>query len=467
MDLLVKNGHIVTSYWQGAADVAIADGRIQAIQAPIEAEAPRVLDATGKLVFPGFIDPHTHMELPVAGTVSSDDFHTGTLAAAAGGITTIIDFCSQTSGQSFAEVVDLWKERARKAVIDYGFHLIVPQLDRSQIDQMIDLVVEGITSVKCMMAYKRGPQASDDANLLRVINRARQIGALPMVHAENGYAIDVLVDHFLEAGETQPRYHPLTRPPMVEAEAVNRAAMLASLVQYCVYVVHLSSAAALEALEQACRWGAEVYAETCPQYLTLDESWYETDDFEAAKYVCSPPLRSRRDQDHLWHGLRSGALRLVASDHCPFFFAGQKDLGRDNFALIPNGIPTIEVMFPLLFSEGVASGRITPRRFVELSSTNAAKMFGLYPRKGELAEGSDADLVIFDAGKKVVLSREALHSRVDYTPYEGMVVVGYPACTISRGEVLFQDGSFTKDARAGRGEFLRRRPWTGDPLVNQ
>jgi len=345
-------------------------------------------------------------------------------------------------------------------VIDYGFHMIVPQLDLSQLDEMPDLVAEGVSTVKCMMAYKRGPQSSDDANLLRVILKAKECGALPMVHAENGDAVDVLVDRFLAQGKTAPRHHPLTRPPMVEAEAVNRATMLAALADYCVYVVHLSSAAALRSLELALERGGEVYAESCPQYLTLDESRYAQDGFEAAKYVCSPPLRPKPDQDSLWGALSRRTLWLVASDHCPFFLQGQKDLGRDNFSLIPNGIPTIEPMFPLLFSEGVGRGRIDLDRFVELSSTNAARMFGLYPEKGIVQVGADADLVVFDPEHRVRLSRDTLHSRVDYTPYEGFEVTGYPICTISRGDILYSDAVLTPEARAGRGKFLRRRPWT-------
>lgn len=462
--LLVKHGTVVTSSGRRTADIAADGGIVVAMGSDLDVDADRTIDAGGKLVFPGFIDPHTHMELPVAGTMSSDDFYTGTRAAAAGGVTTIIDFCSQVPGQSFGEVLTLWKSKARKSVIDYGFHIIVPQLEPRQIDEMPDLVAEGVTTVKCMMAYKRGPQGSDDANLLRVIRKARECGALPMVHAENGDAVDVQTDALLAEGKTSPRYHPLSRPSMVEAEAVNRAAMLAALADYCVYIVHLSSAQALEALRLANSRGWAAYAETCPQYLTLDDSRYDIEGFEAAKYVCSPPLRPKEDQHVLWGGLMDGTLRLVASDHCPFFFHGQKDRGRDNFALIPNGIPTIEAMFPLLFSEGVNRGRIGLERFVELSSSNAAKMFGLYPQKGEIAVGSDADLVVFDPAQRVTLSTEVLHSRVDYTPYDGFEVKGYPIYTISRGEIVFERGTLTERAQEGRGRYLRRRPWTGDPL---
>lgn len=465
VDLLIRGGLVFTPEGRVRADVAVSDGRIAAVQAEIEEEAVRTVDASDLYVMPGFIDPHTHMELPVAGTVSSDDFYTGTRAAAAGGITTIVDFCSQVPGQSFEEVVGVWKDRARKSVIDYGFHIIVPELSAEQLEQVGDLVVEGISTVKCMMAYKRGPQASDDANLLRVIHACKRAGALPMVHAENGDAVDVQTDLLLAEGKTSPRFHPQSRPPMVEAEAVNRAGMLASLAEYSVYIVHLSSAEALEALREGQARGWEMMAETCPQYLVLDDSLYETDSFEAARYVCSPPLRKRDGQGNLWEALAWGPLRLAASDHCPFHYRGQKEMGRGNFALIPNGIPSIEVMFPVIFSEGVRTGRMSPERFVDISSSNAARTFGMYPEKGAVQVGADADLVLFDPHHTRVVTAGTLHSRVDYTPYEGREITGWPRLTLSRGEVVYGTGRLDEEPARGRGRFIRRRPWSGDPLA--
>lgn len=465
MDLLIRNGRVYTPEGPASLDIAVDEGVIAGLAPEIREDAIQVIDAEGMEVFPGFIDPHTHMELPVAGTVSSDDFFTGTRAAAAGGITTIIDFCSQLPGQTFEQVVGIWKNRAAKSVIDYGFHIIVPQLTPEQIRQVPDLVAEGISTVKCMMAYKRGPQASDDANLLRVIAACRDAGALPMVHAENGDAIDVRIDTLLAQGRRSPRFHPVSRPPLVEAEAVNRAGALAALADYCVYIVHLSSAEALDALQIGLGRGWQMYAETCPQYLLLDDSVYDTDSFEAAKFVCSPPLRPASGQEALWKAVARGPLRLIASDHCPFRYQGQKDIGRDDFSLIPNGIPTIEAMFPLIYSAGVRMGRCTAERFVDISSTHAARMFGLYPRKGAICEGADADLVIFDPHAVRTLAAETLHSRVDYTPYEGRTVNGWPAWTVARGDVLYSRGEFTESLRPGRGAFLARSPWHGDPLA--
>ncbi len=467
LDLVVKNGLVTTTAMERERlDIGIAGGQIVRLEPDIEAGGAPAVDAGGKDVFPGFVDPHTHMELPVSGTVSSDDFYTGTLAAACGGITTIVDFAGAVRGQSLLEALSIWKERAApKAVIDYGFHMIVPELDEAQIAEIPGLVQQGVTSVKSMMAYKRGPQGSGDGSLLRMIMAASECGALAMVHAENGDAIDVTVDRLLAEGKTEPRWHPRSRPAILEAEAVNRAATLAAMVDWPLYIVHLSSAAALEAVMTARDRGWTVLAETCPQYLTLTEQEYERDGFEAAKFVCSPPLRNEEDRRALWSGIESGRLQLVASDHCPFFYEPQKQAGRENFSRIPNGIPTIQAMFSLLFSQGVRSGRISCRRFVELSSTNAARIFGMYPGKGEIAVGSDADVVVYDPEREVRLTRRPaeptlLREHVDYTPYEGMTVTGWPDTVISRGEVLVQEGEPVETPPAGRGRFVPRRSGT-------
>jgi dihydropyrimidinase len=478
LDVVVANGLVSTSVLEREPlDIGIAGGAIVSLQSRVEAEGAFVIDVEGKDVFPGFIDPHTHMELPVSGTVSSDDFYTGTVAAACGGVTTILDFAGAVKGQSLIEALVIWHERARaKAVIDYGFHMIVPQLEEWQLDEFPALVAEGVSTVKCMMAYKRGPQGSDDGNLLRVIWKARESGALPMVHAENGDAIDATVDKFMAEERKAPEWHPRSRPAILEAEAVNRAATLAALGESPVYVVHLSSGAGLDAVLQARRRGWQVMTETCPQYLTLTEEEYLRPGFEAAKFVCSPPLRTGLDRVRMWGGLESGVIQLVASDHCPFFFHGQKDRGRDSFALIPNGIPTIQAMFSLVFSQGVNGGRLTRRRFVELSATHAAKIFGMFPRKGTIEVGSDADLVIYDATRTVTLSRQPidaptlesdavapLREHVDYTPYEGQTVTGWPDTVLSRGEVIVSAGNPVSDIRPGRGRFISRSggQWTG------
>ena len=470
LDMVVLNGFVTTTELERERlDIGIADGRIVRLGPLTDVDADQVIDAAGMDVFPGFIDPHTHMELPVSGTVSSDDFYSGTVAAACGGITTIVDFAGAVKGQSLIEAMNLWHERARpKAVVDYGFHMIVPELEDWQLDEIPTLVKQGISTVKCMMAYKRGPQGSGDGNLLRVIWKAKESGALPMVHAENGDAIDVTIDRFLANGQTQPHWHPKSRPAILEAEAVNRAATLAALADSPIYIVHLSSEAALESVLLARRRGWSVITETCPQYLTLTEAEYDRAGFDSARFVCSPPLRTETDRTRLWSALESGDVQLVASDHCPFFFHGQKDRGRDSFALIPNGIPTIQAMYSLVFSQGVLGGRIDRRRFVELSSTNAAKIFGMYPRKGTIAVDSDADLVIYDPDRKTQLSRKPefsspLVEHVDYTPYEGLTVTGWPHTVVSRGEVVVRDAKPADDLLRGRGRFVHRSggQWTG------
>jgi len=461
LDLVIRNALVTTAEIEREPlEIGVADGEIVELALAISTETAGEVDAAGKDVLPGFIDSHTHMELPVSGTVSSDDFFTGTIAAACGGITTIIDFAGAVRGQSLTEALSIWHDRARaKAVIDYGFHMIVPELEDWQLNQIPELVQSGISSVKCMMAYKRGPQGSSDGNLVNVFFKAQESGALPMVHAENGDAIDATVDRFLAQRKTGPEWHYRSRPPALEAEAVHRAIELAHYAGSPIYIVHLSSAAASVAVAEARARGRMVMAETCPQYLTLTSEEYERPGFEPAKFVCSPPLRGWIDQKILWKGIGSGRLQLVASDHCPFNFHGQKDAGIESFDKIPNGIPTIQAGFSLVWSEGVVDRDMSVRRFVEISSTNAAKIFGMYPKKGTIAVGSDADLVLFDGARQVTLSREIpspLVERVDYTPYEGRVVTGWPDTVISRGEIIVSRGSPVKPLPAGRGRFVAR-----------
>ncbi len=461
MELVIKNGTVVTANDCYKADLGISNGKVAVIAAGLT-EGDEVIDAAGCLVFPGFIDPHTHMELPFMGTVSSDDFFSGTRAAACGGVTTIIDYCIQAPGETFVAALSRWKEKAEgKAVIDYGFHIAVPMIGDDLLDQMPAAVEAGVTSFKCFLAYKGTPLHIDDATLYKIIEKAKGCGALPMVHAENGDIVDILSRQLVAEGKVQPKYHVLSRPHEAEAEAVGRAIALARLGGWSVYVVHVSSRLALAELREARDSGAAVYGETCPQYLFLAFEDYAESGFEGAKYICSPPIRERANQDHLWSGLRTGDLQAVASDHCAFNFAGQKEMGRDDFTRIPNGCPGIETMFPLLFSAGVGKGRISLNRFVELSSTASARLFGLWPQKGTVAVGSDADLVVYDPQKETTLRQKTLHSSVDYCLYEGWQITGYPVYTISRGEVLYRQGQVTPVARAGRGRYLKRRRWNG------
>ena len=461
LDLIIRNGLVSTSeYERSRVDIGVRDGVIVEVAPSMTTTAAREVDARSRDVFPGFIDPHTHMELPVSGTVSSDDFHTGTIAAACGGITTIIDFAGAVRGQSLIEAMDIWRERARdKASIDYGFHMIVPEMEQWQLDEIPAIVDAGINTVKCMMAYKRGPQGSGDGTLVRMIWKAVESGALPMVHAENGEVIDVTIDSFMAEGKTGPEWHFRARPPVLEAEAVHRAIEIAAYADSPIYIVHLSSAAGLDQVMAGRERGRVVMAETCPQYLTLTSEEYDKPGFEAAKFVCSPPLRGWMDQKILWRGLERRRIQLVASDHCPFNFHGQKDAGRESFDRIPNGIPTIQAEYSLLWS-GMMERGMSPSRFVELSSTNAAKIFGMYPKKGTIAVGSDADLVIFDANRMITLSRESpspLRERVDYTPYEGRTITGWPDTVISRGEIIVSGSEPVSGLRPGRGQFVTRR----------
>jgi dihydropyrimidinase len=421
-------------------------------------EADRTIDATGRFVMPGGIDVHTHMELPFGGTFCSDDFATGTRAAAFGGTTTIVDFAVQDYGEPLRAGLDRWHAKAEgKASIDYGFHMIVREVDDKILDEMDQLVGEGVTSFKLFMAYP-GVFMLDDASIFRAMRQAADSGAMIMMHAENGGPIDVLVRQFLEEGRTDPVNHGLTRPAVMEGEAVHRAFRLAELAGTPAYIVHLSSRDALNALREARDRGQPAFAETCPQYLYLSQDDMARPGFEGAKYVCSPPLRTADHQEDLWTGLRGGDLQVVSTDHAPFNYSGQKDLGRDDFSKIPNGLPSVEDRFTLLYG-GVETGRIGLNRFVELVATAPAKMFGLYPRKGTIAPGSDADIVVFDPHVERVISAASHHMNVDYSCYEGMPVRGLPEIVMQRGSVLVEDGTF--HGSPGQGRFLPRSRLTG------
>jgi len=454
-DTIIRNGTVVTATDTFVADVGISDGKISAIGSNLPAEnASQVIDAAGKLVMPGGIDVHTHLDMPFGGTTSADDFETGTRAAVFGGTTTLIDFAIQYKGQALRQAFDTWMKKAsNKAVCDYAFHCIVTDITGGQLSEMNDLVREGVTSFKLFMAYP-GVFMLDDGSIFKALQTTSQNGGMVCMHAENGSAIDVIVQQALAEGKKSPKYHALTRPTTAEAEATARAIALAEMAGAPIYIVHLSCNDALEKVREARDRGLPVYAETCPQYLYLSIENFDVPGFEGAKYVFTPPLLEKWHQEKLWNGLKRDHLQVVSTDHCPFCFKEQKELGKDDFTKIPNGGPGIEHRMSLIFSGGVASGRFSANRFVELVSTTPAKLFGLYPRKGTIAVGSDADIVIFDAKRKHTISAKTHHMRVDYSMFEGIQVTGIPDAVLSRGKVVMSDGKFL--GRAGAGEFLRR-----------
>jgi dihydropyrimidinase len=454
MRTIIKNGRIVTAVDDYNADILIEDGQIAMIAKSITADANRTVDAKGLLVIPGGIDPHTHMELPFGGTAASDTFETGTRAAAHGGTTTIIDFAVQYKGQALAEALDSWHKKADgQTAIDYGFHLICTDLPDERLPEMKQCIREGVSSFKLFMAYP-GVFLVDDGTIFKAMQMAGGNGGLICMHAENGVVIDVIVKQALAAGHTAPKYHALTRPTKAEAEGVHRAIALAEIAGTSVYIVHLSNSDALEEVTRARDMGVSAYAETCPQYLFLDYSVYEQPGFEGAKYVMTPPIREKWNQEKLWRGLKFNDLQVVATDHCPFCFKEQKELGINDFSKIPNGGPGVENRMSLVFNGGVAQGRISLNRFVEITSTNPAKIFGLFPKKGTIAVGSDADIVIFDPNEEMTISAKTHHMNVDYSCYEGMTVRGVTKSVFSRGELIIDDGKYV--GRKGQGQFLKR-----------
>jgi dihydropyrimidinase len=454
-DTIIRNGSVVTATDTYTADVAIANGKVTAIGTDLPAQnATTILNASGKLVLPGGIDVHTHLDMPFGGTTSADDFETGTRAAAFGGTTTLIDFAIQYKGQPLRQAFDTWMSKASsKAVCDYAFHCIVTDVSGGQLSEMNDLVHEGVTSFKLFMAYP-GVFMLDDGSIFKALQNTAKNGALVCMHAENGSAIDVIVQQALAEGKRAPKYHALTRPTTAEAEAVGRAIALAEMAGAPLYIVHLSCNDALEKIREARDRGLPVYAETCPQYLYLSLDNMDAPGFEGAKYVFTPPLREKWNQEKLWSGLKRDHLQVVSTDHCPFCFKEQKEMGRDDFTKIPNGGPGVEHRMSLIYSGGVASGRFSANRFVELVSTTPAKLFGLYPRKGTIAVGSDADLVIFDPKRKHTISAATHHMRVDYSMFEGIQVTGMADVVLSRGRVVVAGEKFL--GRAGQGEFLKR-----------
>ena len=452
MRVLVEGGRIVTATQDYASDVLIEDGRIRAIGTFGDVEVDETIDASGHLVFPGGIDPHTHLDTPVAGTVISDDFDTGTKAAAVGGTTTIIDFAIQEKGSDPRSSLMRWHEMAEgKSVVDYAFHQILTDLPDRMLPALDGLVDEGVTSFKLFMAYPNAWML-DDGAIFKAMRHSAENGGFIMLHCENGYAIDALVEDSLARGDTDPLFHARTRPSLAEDEATRRGIALAEMAGVPLYVVHMSSAGSVQAMAEARDRGVRAYAETCPHYLLLTDDKLAEPDFRGANYVCSPPLRSSDHHGPLWNGLKVGDLQAVGTDHAPFFFE-QRLVGKDDFSKIPNGLPGIEWRVGLLYNYGVAEGRISLNRFVEITSTNAAKLFGLYPRKGEIAPGSDADLVVFDPAGSTTLSLDTQVTNCDYNPYEGTVLRGAIRVVLLRGKVIVRGGDYV--APAASGAFVR------------
>src|SRR5271170_5490339 len=455
-DIIITNGRVVTATDTYASDVAISNGKITAIGQNLPRDnATKLIDAAGKYVLPGGIDVHTHLDMPFGGTKSADDFETGTRAAAFGGTTTLIDFAIQYKGQTLRTALDSWMQRAAgKAVSDYSFHCIITDLPDAQLEEMNALVREGVTSFKLFMAYP-GVFMLDDGSIFKALRATAKNGGLVCMHAENGSAIDVIVQQALAEGKKAPKYHALTRPTTAEAEATSRAIALAEMAGAPVYIVHLSCNEALEKVREARDRGLPAYAETCPQYLYLSLENMDAPGFEGAKYVFTPPLREKWHQEKLWQGLAKDTLQVVSTDHCPFCFKEQKEMGKDDFTKIPNGGPGIEHRLSLIYTGGVHGKRFSANRFVELVATAPANLFGLYPRKGTIAVGSDADLVIFDPNEEQIISAKTHHMRVDYSMFEGIQIKGAPKTVFSRGRAVIDAGKFV--GRPGSGQFLRRQ----------
>jgi dihydropyrimidinase len=456
MHLLIKNGTVVTAADTFAADVEVDGEHIVRLGQGLDVRGPdaRIIDATGKYVLPGGVDPHTHLDSPSQDTVTADDYLTGTIAAACGGTTSLINFCFQQKGRGLNQILDHFAERAHgKAAIDYGFHGMINDLTPSVFDEIASLPERGVTSIKLFMAY-RGANMVDDRTLARTMRESKRNGVLVMVHAENGDAADLLQQQLLSEGHTAPRYHAPSRPPRVEAEATARAGALAEVLDAPVYIVHVSCREAVEEIERARARGVNIMAETCTHYLYFDERDLDRPGFEGAKWVYTPPPRGPDQPPQMWRAIAGRSLGVVASDHCPFNFHGQKDLGASDFTKIPNGAPGIEERLMFTY-QGVNDGRLTLNRFVDLVSTTPARIFGLHPRKGTIAIGSDADLVIWNPSAELTMTKSELHENVDYTLYEGKRIRGLPETVTLRGEVIVENRQFV--GQPGQGRFLERK----------
>ena len=457
MSILIKNGRIITAADDYIADIFIENEKIVAIGKNLDFEAEQTIDASNKLVFPGGIDPHVHLDMPFMGTFSSDNYETGTRAALFGGTTMVIDFILQTQGKSLHNALNEWKGRSDgNAVGDYSFHMAVTDFNENTKAEIKDMVEkEGITSFKTFMAYK-GALMIDDAQMVGLMNEVKACGGMVTTHATNGDMIDFLVAKHKSEGKLSPLYHYISQPEVTESEASGRFADMADYTGVNAYIVHMTCEGALNHIRDATKRNQKVYAETCIQYLVLDASLYDKG-FESAKWVMSPPLREKKDQDTLWAGINQGLVQVVATDHCPFNWE-QKKMGENDFSKIPNGHPAIEHRMELLFSEGVVKNKISLNKFVEVSSTNAAKIFGMYPQKGTIGIGSDADIVIFDPNEKHTISVNSHHMNVDYSAYEGWEITGKSKTIILRGNIAVDDNKLL--VNKGYGKFIKRNKST-------
>jgi dihydropyrimidinase len=448
--LIVRNGEIITSMDRMRGDVYCENGVIRAVGAKLEVPAgTEVIDASGQFVFPGGLDPHVHMELPFMGTVSADDFESGTAAGICGGVTCIIDFCIPSQKQSLLEALKMWDEKSKKAVADYSYHMAITWFSEQVEKEMGAVKERGIPSFKHFMAYK-GALMLDDDGLYRSFCRIKELGGIATIHAENGDVVWNLQQKLIREGKTGPEWHAVSRPPEVEGEATNRAIRIAEVVGNPVYIVHMSCKAALDAVIAARLRGQRgVYAESLINHLLLDDSVYQKPNFEAAAYVMSPPFRPKGNPDALWDGIKAGMIQTTGTDHCPFNMK-QKAMGKDNFTLIPNGCAAIEDRMSLLWHHGVGTGRISEQQFVSLFTTNACRIFGLYPRKGTIAVGSDADIVVFDPTKTRVISAKTHHQKVDRSIFEGFEVKGVPTHVIANGKLVYKDGDLRVERGVGR-----------------
>jgi dihydropyrimidinase len=453
MTTVIKDGTVVTADMTFAADVAIDNGVITAIGRDLKGD--KVIDATGCYVMPGGVDPHTHLEMPFMGTTSADDFSSGTRAALSGGTTMVVDFVLPGINQSLVEAFQAWQQKAGKAVSDYSFHMAVTWWGEQVWKEMAEIVGRGVNTFKHFMAYKGALMVNDD-EMYQSFLRCAELGALPLVHAENGDVVARLQQKYMSAGTTGPEGHAYSRPPEVEGEATNRAIMIADAAGVPVYIVHTSCEAAHEAIRRARMLGKRVYGEPLIQHLTLDETEYFNRDWDyAARRVMSPPFRDKRNQDSLWAGLAAGSLQVVATDHCSFT-TRQKRMGVGDFTRIPNGTGGLEDRMPVLWTKGVVTGRLTMNEFVAVTSSNIAKILNVYPRKGAVVVGADADLVVWDPKAKKTISARTQNSVIDYNVFEGMAVTGLPRFTLSRGEIVATEGKV--DAEDGRGRFVERKP---------
>jgi len=454
--LMLTGGRVVNSDGQIDADVLIRDGKVEALGnlSSLEIDDMQRVDCTGRLLLPGGVDVHTHLDSPMMGMTTADDFESGTKAAACGGTTTLVDFAMQTKGDGLLGSLENHRNKARdKAVIDYGFHMCITDLYRGATDEFAEIMQTGVTSFKVFMAY-RGTLMLHDGELFDVLRASSKVGGQVCVHAENGDVIDRMAADLVAAKKTGPGSHEISRPPATEVEAVQRAISISRMADSPIYFVHLSTEGAVAAVSEAQSGGWAVAGETCTHYLTLDRALYDQPGFEAAKVVLTPPLRGKEHRDALWRGLRGGTLSIVSSDHCPFCFEDKKRLGGDDFRLIPNGGPGVEHRLSVIYGEGVMQGRISLEKFVELTSTAPARQFGLFPRKGAIAPGSDADIIVFDPNGRTLITAETQNQRMDYTPYEGWDLPGAMTAVYSRGDLIAENGKYV--GAEGRGQFLQR-----------